>query len=436
MKTVTVLIPSMRPPYIHSMEVMQIKNISDKLKEKCNLHIIWVVFQSGRINEIKTDILQIIDFKNYENAIQILDEMKPDLILIDGELSCASITFAMAGRYRKIPLVSMYFVEEFVGFKKRWFAIKSRLRLAISSRVFADVSNESKPRKFKMLSFILKEYHFLIKTLSKMDYTIFQLVKFMYTYPRIQLFANSEIPVHELTSGDLNLCSIPHWTKRLETIGLQKSSIALIGNPYFDGLYLQIQESKRTSPSKIDKVRVLFCTSPMHEHGIWTKKEEDEMIIKVIKEVLNHTELEIVIKIHPSSSSIDEYNKLLQNTNTKIKIYQKENLIELLSQHDVMITYGSGSQLLDAILFKKPTVFLDLLNKNEKLNLFFDEDVTIQCNSLNELTSKIKYSISKEVNESAYQSYIEKHLGKFDGKSSDRARDAILELLNSKNLSK
>lgn len=430
MQTIRILIPAMRPPYVHSMEAVQIKNIMERLKEKCNLQLIWIVFQPDSIKEIRTQKLQVINFHNYDNAIDILNEMKPDLVLIDGELQASNLTFAVAAKFKKIPVVATYFIEEFEGFGKRWFALKSRLRLAISNRVFADISTGSNPKKFAMFHSIIKKYSFLMRTLKKMNYNIFKITVFLLVYTTIQLFSNSENPLHKWVTGDLNLCTISQSVQRLEKMGLEKSSLILIGNPYFDGLYQQIQKIRQTHPIHKEMPRILFCNSPMYEHGMWTKKEEEDMIVRVINEIMNHNEFEIAIKIHPSSSSIDEYTKLLEKLHRKVPIYQKENLVELLNVYDVMLTYGSGSQLLDAILFKKPIVFLNLLHKYQKLNLHFDEKLMTLCTTLDQLVLSIKESISNNMDESAYQSYVEKHLGRFDGKSSERAAIAILELIN------
>lgn len=420
----------MRPPYTHSVEVSQITNICTKLKEKCNLRVVWLVFQAGKIDESKTDGDEIIHFLDYENAIEVLEEIKPDIILMDGELTCYSTTFAIAGRFKKIPLVALYLVTDVDKQSiTKWLSIKSRLKLALSNRVFASISTESEDKIFGMFRFLLKEYIFLLRTLRKMKFSIFHLLKFITFYPRIQLFAHHYIPFHKIASGDMNLCSIPEWAKKLENAKFPKSSILLIGNPYYDRLFLQMRDYKSDkSLTSTKRIKILLCTSPMHEHGVWTKKEEDSMIISVINEILNRDEFEMAIKIHPSSSSLDEYRKLLKENHLAVTIYQKENLIELLNSYDVMITYGSGTQLLDAILIKKPVVFLDF-GHHSLLNLFFDNNLTIECNSIHEILEKIKEAKLSTITNSHHEDYVKKHLGVFDGKSSERAADAILELV-------
>ena len=144
-----------------------------------------------------------------------------------------------------------------------------------------------------------------------MDYSTIDLLKFMSFFPRIQTFANTMIPVHPIASGDLNLCSTPKLVTKLENAGFSKSTIMLCGNPYFDKLFTQSQ-NKLEKQENVKKIRVLFCTASMHEHGIWTKEKEDRIVTKVIKQVLTNKEIELVLKIHPSTSSKHEYEELLK----------------------------------------------------------------------------------------------------------------------------
>ena len=79
----------------------------------------------------------------------------------------------------------------------------------------------------------------------------------------------------------------------------------------------------------------------MHEHGYVSKKEENDVILKTIDKIIQNKNFEITLKIHPSTSSKTEYEKLLDKR--EVKIYQKEDLMDVLPQFNVMITYGASS---------------------------------------------------------------------------------------------
>ena len=53
MKKVTILLPSVDPPDVNDSLVTTLHNVTSKLKEKCDLKIIWVVFRPEKFKETK-----------------------------------------------------------------------------------------------------------------------------------------------------------------------------------------------------------------------------------------------------------------------------------------------------------------------------------------------------------------------------------------------
>jgi len=166
----------------------------------------------------------------------------------------------------------------------------------------------------------------------------------------------------------------------------------------------------------------------MHEHGWLSKEEDDKIVLNIIDTILQNPKFEIDLKIHPFSSSYDEYNLLLKQTSYDVKIYQKENTIELMNNYDVMINYGGSNVVLDVMLSGKPVVMY-ILNSNEEFNRFYDPNVMIGCTKISELPDAIKSSVQKTISNDSFNSYIENHIGKYDGKSADRAANEIKKLL-------
>ena len=427
MKEITILIPNMRPPFVHGIETTQSQNIINKLKEKIDVRTVWVIFQPDKIEHIKTDDYEILYYDNYNNAIEILDNIKPDVILFEGELTAPSITFALSGKSKKIPIVTTHFITNIEDYSRfKWF--KGRLKITFANEGFANVNKGENPRRFKMLSFLLNEYRFLLRTLKKMDYSTIDLLKFMSFFPRIQTFSNTMIPVHPIASGDLNLCSTPKLVKKLKNAGFPNSTILLCGNPYFDKLFSK-KQNQLEKQKNVKKTKVLFCTASMHEHKIWTKEKEDRIVTEVIKQILTNKEIELALKIHPSSSSKKEYEELLKEHSFNVTMFQKENFIELLKQYDVVLSYGITTVLLESILLNKPIVFLSFRDE-KNLNLYYDEKIMTSCLNFNELSTQIKQAQIKKIKKIDYENYINKHIGKFDGNCSMTAADAILKICN------
>lgn len=438
MENITILIPHNKSPYAHDMMTVQCNNICKELQKKCNLQVVWAVFSPEKIIELKTDNLQIINSHNYKNVLEIIESIDPDLILINGTLDFHNVESAMVARFKNIPLVTIFFW----GRSQIYFnisqnkitsklkSVQARCRNLVSDRVSPKLSTPNKPIKFQALRFFIKQYSFLRKNLKAINLSTFQQIKFILSYTKTVLFSLS--PVNKIISGNVNLCSVEEWIKTLSELGFDKSSIFVVGDTYFDTLYSEMQSNKTKPPTEINITRILFCTSTMYEHGLCSEKEEYDLISSVVTEILNHNEFEIAIKIHPSTASREKYEQLLRNFLGKVKIYQKENLTELISQYDVMVTYGGTSAIFYGIVQKKPIVVLNFFNTSTSCNLFQDKEVTTECNSISDLISKIKESKRRVVSEISYAKYLERHLDKFDGKNSERSASIILKLIQKK----
>ena len=427
MEEFKILIPNMRPPFTHGIEIGQFQNIIKKIGEKFNVKPIWVIFHADKIQHQKNDEFEIIYYDNYDNALEILDKTKPDLILFDGDLTCQSIVFSLAGKFRKIPVVTAHFVHDTKGFSKfTWF--KTRLHLTFSDEGFSNVS-KTEPKKFKMLSFLLSEYRFVLRTLKKMNYSTFGILKFMSFFPRVQTFSTRQNPVHPIASGDLNLCSTQALYEDLKNSGFKSQTIFICGNPYYDNLFLKHNLISK-KPNNI-KPRILFCTSSYHEHGVWSKKYENDFITRVVKTILKSGMYDISLKIHPSMSSKEEYDELLHENNLGITLYHQEDFITLLSNYDIILVYGQPTILFESILLKKKVILINLPEFKEQ-NEIIDETIMTLCTNLNDLNTKIKISLEKTFSETDYQNLVKQFVGIFDGNCSTLAANEILKICNKK----
>ena len=165
----------------------------------------------------------------------------------------------------------------------------------------------------------------------------------------------------------------------------------------------------------------------MHEHGWMTKAEEDQVILDTIHSINKKNNIDLSLKIHPSTSSFEEYNLLLKQNKLDVPIFQKENTVELLRKYDVMITYGSTDAILEAILLKKIVIVIKI-KQSKNFSRFFHKDLIKICENVKNLASLIDDSIKRKIPENFYDDFIETHIGKFDGKNSERIANLILGL--------
>ncbi|TAK15859.1 MAG: hypothetical protein EPO37_09545, partial [Nitrosarchaeum sp.] len=131
MKNLIVLIPKLKPPFVSDIVNFQMNNIIDKLKENYHVKVIWVVFAPYKIQEVKEISYDILDYHNYDNALEILNTTNPDLILIEGIFGMTGITFIQSAKYKKIKTVTI-FPPGISPYSKSYSGIKRRLNLIFS----------------------------------------------------------------------------------------------------------------------------------------------------------------------------------------------------------------------------------------------------------------------------------------------------------------
>lgn len=424
MKNLTILVPQIKPPHVKDTVITQLQNIFHHIEEKYNLKIIWIIFQENQFNRISDNNKEIIDFHKYKNAVEILEEFKPDLVMLEVRLSLNSIIFKKAAEYKQVPIITISPTGRSERFGK-FFSIKSMRNLIFLDKVAATTETNEK-RKFAMLSYSFKRYFFLLNTLKSTGYNFLNLVQFIMFYPRIHIFSECYPALNRITEGNLNICFNQHWSKRLKKEGFEPNKILLAGDPVFDNLFIKLSSIKKII-QKSEKTNVLLCPTPMYELGWMTKKEQEKLILKIIHTITKRQDFELSIKIHPSSTSLSDYESILQKTENKVNLFQKEDTIDLINQNDVIIIYGSSTVILDTILVKKPLILLH--TSNEKFNRLFDPNIMKECTKLEQLNSVIDMSRNMKINENDYNDFVRNQIGKFDGQNAIQIANNIFKML-------
>ena len=324
---ITILIPIMRPPNVTSVDVKAVNKIIEKLKEKIEVRQIWIIFQNTKFKIQNLNDIEVIHFEEFKNAVEIIEKFQPDVILFDGELTILSVAFALAGKKKETPTVGTFFIPEIKKAESRW--VKNRIQMIFAKKAFTQVKIDSELDESRAINFLFREYKFLLRTIKKMNFNLFELIKFLITYPRVQLFSRFHIAHHKINEPTLTLCSTISWKDKLVKQGFDEKKLKVIGTPLYDNLFDKTKDIdfKHTN---LEKIKILFCTASMHEHGMWSKEIEDGLIKNTINKLNEHEDFQVSLKIHPVTSSIDEYKKLIKETKLDVKLYQKESFLELI----------------------------------------------------------------------------------------------------------
>lgn len=202
-----------------------------------------------------------------------------------------------------------------------------------------------------------------------------------------------------------------------------EDSLKIIGQirtdviPLLEKAKFQITSDIITSEQKL----ILFASQPQKDDALRYKAAFDMfMSVKDINNVL------LIVKLHPAEiNDFNYYHSIAKEAGCyNYKIIYYYDLYLLLSRADVVITCFStvGSE---AIYFRKPLIILDHLKQDiqnyHKLGLAF------QATDASELKNYIVEILSGKtnINQLAYDSFIENYAYKIDGNVSQRYIDFI-----------
>jgi hypothetical protein len=425
-----ILVPSPVTPNIKSLRTLYISEITKHLKEIINLDFFWFVYQPDRISF--SDVLDsnILDIHNYNNAIDCLNQIKPNCVMVGSRYEPIQYAFSLASKKLKIPLVSFYYTgyesekSEYITYYNK---LVSYSRIITSSQIPTD----SAEQKFflRRLKFILFKINFLgntkkaIKQKSNFIGNIFSYFQYAFT-PK-------GIPINELP--DLHLLPDPSWIEPLQKIGIQKNKLFISGSPFWDRLY---QISKRYNPKKTtqNNISILIITDALVEHGMWTRNKFTSLITDLINELSKKSEFSFSFKIHPASEDKKIYQDLFQNLDINLEIYQNEDVWDIIEKYDLVITFGVSTIHSELSLVGVKTIMLNF-NFNLPLMTFVKEGIEfgniMVCTDIYHLNNMIiNFTKKNNIPNELFISAREKFLYKFDGKSGLRISEELIKLIN------
>ena len=151
--------------------------------------------------------------------------------------------------------------------------------------------------------------------------------------------------------------------KYLEECKIPLKKIQIIGNPYFDKLF---EENNQTLAENKGFV-LLAAQSPnvgsfVIDAEIKTMEKYLEAIRTICKTVLK-TDKELVIKLHPDPSELD-ITPFVKKIDPKIQVIKTGSISDLVRSCDTLVTIDISTVTLEAQIFEKPVISVSVKNYN------------------------------------------------------------------------
>jgi hypothetical protein len=392
-------------------------SIYNSLGKSMNIKEIWIVVNGGSFSKTYDDNIDVYNAFSFSDGNEVIERLNPDLVMVPADYEYLNRSILKAAVHKGIPTVnvlSSVFELTTLGYSYDKKRVIGRLQaLQTDGRS------------------IIRKYTFLLKTLHArygLRYIVRTIIKDAYLP-----FVSWE-PRYRFGGGDLNIVSTPMLVDLLVKNGIDRSKIVVTGDIGMDTIYDKLIQLPRKTIKNTNKVEILFITDAMVEHGYWTpsmRKEIITTIVRAISEQLRN-EANLRLKIHPSSERLAVYRQLVDPIDPSIEIIQNADLVPLINDSDVIVTFGHSSALFEALLLEKPIYMMNIFDEDTTKNLFLKEKVATECKTVEQLISNIRNRISAKIEPDRIDAFIEKFTYKFDGKCSERAANHIISLLDTR----
>jgi len=294
----------------------------------------------------------VLDIHDFENAIDCLNEIKPDCVMIGAHYEPIQYAFSISCKKLNIPLISFYYNPYQSGlFRNNYNKIISYSRIITSKGMPTDLLEKNS--SFRRLNFILYKIKFLTKTRESVEQKS-NLIKEIFSYFKTVVI-KKELPINELP--DLHLLPDPSWLEPLKKIGIKQENLSVTGSPFWDKLY---KISKNYNPkTTTNNISILIITDALVEHGMWNRTKFTLFMTDLINELSKKSEFIFSFKIHPASEDKTIYQNLLGKLEINSEIYQNEDVWDIMEKYDLVLTFGYSTIHSELSLIGVKTILLD-----------------------------------------------------------------------------
>lgn len=406
-----ILIPYFRIPPENGHIMIQIKNILEELEKTEPVDVCWLVYSPYKLDKnIKYENkMKILDIHDYQNGLDVLKKEKPDIVFAGADYNLIAYSLCKSAQFLKILTVG--------SFSTNFFMLES-LPFRLNFNLFFYNSR---------LKFFLYKFYFTIKTQLSIKMNVFQIIQENLLLLKYNL-KNQILTMEPKFSADLHWLASESLIKPLLNAGFKRNSLVVTGDPTYDKIFSRLN---KLEPKKQDKkIDILFAPSTYYEHGLCSEFEQDAAINEIISTILqNKEEWNLIIKIHPASTDLKKYKKLIDKIDIKIPIYQNEDIVDLIIKSDIVIVFPETSVIPQALIAQKLIIVYNFLDRKD---MFVTKGCALECKNnemlFNMIKSKDKNSISKE----KIVEEIEKLYYKVDGLASQRVAENIIKRITNR----
>jgi len=400
------------------------RNVLPELQKKIITHMVWLVYTPDSLKHKESNNFEkVLDIHDYNNFVELLEIEKPDLVYAMANYSLIDYAISCAAKHLGIPVLSK--------FMNRIAVVSVNLKRSLLSRFFekslpTDEIN-SQEKFMRRGRFFLYKWTFLLHTLNASNFGRMQSLIIAIKLWKYFLNISKDEGLPEF-ANTLHWLESDARVEKLVQLGFKPDSLVVTGNPLYDHVFLKLKNLESLEQYH-KKPSITFFPVPYYEHGIITKKESEICFKKTVKALAENKNIDLKIKLHPTSQQISYYEKITEKIDSDIKIFQKGDALEHIINSDLVISYsGFSSVHTYALIYNKPLILCNFFKFNK--GLLLNKNIAIECKDIRTINELISSSLKKNpISQQSIQDYINNFFYKTDGKSSERLANEIINLI-------
>ena len=183
------------------------KKLIPEIEKKSKVTILWVNYQPEKLEKLpKSDNFTTLDLHNYQNAVDLIKQEKPDLIFAPPHEGFIDMSFSFAGKKLNIPVFTLAYYDLATSTENK---ISKRLLFRsylkrVSSNTVPSETHYYKKTKFRRGKFIFYKFSFLVKTLIGCKFNIIKIIKILYMI--LKFYISPPTQIDSRLAVDMHLC--------------------------------------------------------------------------------------------------------------------------------------------------------------------------------------------------------------------------------------
>lgn len=413
-------------PDVVSYKTMILQSMLPVLKSKTDVHVAWLVYMPDKLNlpqQIESNVT-ILDIHDYKNAVEIIQKIHPDLIYGSATPNLPDHALTLAGKFLNIPVIGEILNESLVKTNTIETALSFTTKFFESSVPTDTVQKRQIMRRGR---FFIYKYLFLLRTQIAVKMSILKIIESFFVIVKSHLLVLKKLyrPYFACT---LHFLEGERLIEALVSEGFDSSTLVVTGIPHYDSVFKREQNLK-LSKREDNKIHVLLLTHSLFEHGYQTRAQRDLIVKSIVTAISKYkNEMSLVVKIHPSSENLSDYQSLINPIDSTIPIYKTGDVLDFVENSDVVISYSTSSGPMHALILKKPVIFCNFFNLEGDVML--ERGLVYDCKDVSSLIPAIYQVISTyPTTKEKLDEFIKDFYYKADGRATERVCDAIFHLL-------